>query len=84
MLTLFENYGNVQCGAHFKEPRLPVWVVCSESHYSVLFGPKRALAVGGGDKARAPLFAATRARVTARARSRLISTTGMGSRASRR
>jgi hypothetical protein len=26
-------------GEHFKSPRLPVWVVCAESHYSVLFRP---------------------------------------------
>jgi hypothetical protein len=51
MLTLFENYGNVQCGEHFKAPLMPLWVLCSESHYSVLFGATRALSTGaGGDK----------------------------------
>ena len=24
-------------GKHYKEPEFPVWVICSESHYSVLF-----------------------------------------------
>lgn len=28
-----------QVGGNLKEPELPVWVVCSESHYSVLFLP---------------------------------------------
>jgi hypothetical protein len=30
-------------GAHYKSPLLPIWVVCSESHYSVLFSPAQAL-----------------------------------------
>ena len=37
MLTLFEHYGHVRVGRRFKEPEYPVWVLCSESHYSVLF-----------------------------------------------
>ena len=36
-LTLFEAYGYFQVGAHLKSPKLPIWIVCSESHYSVLF-----------------------------------------------
>jgi ubiquitin carboxyl-terminal hydrolase MINDY-3/4 len=38
MLTLFEHYGYVAVGDHFKRPRVPVWVVCSESHYTTLWG----------------------------------------------
>ncbi|GMH99785.1 hypothetical protein TrST_g1782 [Triparma strigata] len=38
-LTLFEAFGNLECGKHFKVPVCPVWVVCSESHYSTLFSP---------------------------------------------
>ena len=38
-LTLFEHYGYVQVGSHMKKPKSPVWVVCSESHYSVFFAP---------------------------------------------
>jgi hypothetical protein len=37
MLTLFEHYEHVRVGDRFKNPELPVWVLCSESHYSVLF-----------------------------------------------
>ena len=36
-LTLFEHYGYVQVGNRLKSPLVPIWVVCSESHYSVLF-----------------------------------------------
>lgn len=41
-LTLFEHYGYMQVGSLLKEPLFPVWVLCSESHYSVLFsdGPE--------------------------------------------
>eukprot|EP00198_Chlamydomonas_reinhardtii_P006027 XP_001695363.1 predicted protein [Chlamydomonas reinhardtii] len=37
MLTLFEWYKYVEVGASLKSPSLPVWVVCSESHFTVLF-----------------------------------------------
>ena len=37
MLTLFEHYGHVRVGSNLKLPQTPVWVLCSESHYSVLF-----------------------------------------------
>jgi len=36
-LALGEALGNVPVGRHFKTPCAPVWVVYSESHYSVLF-----------------------------------------------
>jgi Domain of unknown function (DUF4205) len=36
-LTLFEAYGHAAVGDRYKCPLHPVWVVCSESHYSVLF-----------------------------------------------
>lgn len=32
-----------QVGAHMKTPHCPIWVVCSESHFSVLFGLQREL-----------------------------------------
>lgn len=37
-------------GAYLKTPRYPIWVVCSESHFSVLFGLQRELLTneGGG------------------------------------
>merc|ERR1711865_744989 len=36
-LSRFERYNNFQVGAHCKCPQLPLWVINSESHYSVLF-----------------------------------------------
>jgi len=36
-LTLFETYGGVEVGSHLKVPKLPIWVVCSESHFSTVF-----------------------------------------------
>ena len=39
MLTLFEHYEHVRVGQHMKLPVYPIWVLCSESHYSVLFTP---------------------------------------------
>jgi hypothetical protein len=37
LLTLLEAFGHVEVGQHLKTPRHPVWVVCSESHYTILF-----------------------------------------------
>ena len=31
------RFGARQVGEHYKQPRRPIFVVCSESHYSVLF-----------------------------------------------
>lgn len=36
-LTLFEHYEYFQVGRRLKQPKVPIWIVCSESHYSVLF-----------------------------------------------
>lgn len=36
-LSLFEAYQNLVVGTYLKQPRVNIWVVCSESHYSVLF-----------------------------------------------
>ncbi|OQS00966.1 hypothetical protein ACHHYP_02052 [Achlya hypogyna] len=36
-LTLFEAYEYMVVGDHLKTPATPIWVVCSESHYSTLF-----------------------------------------------
>jgi hypothetical protein len=36
LLTLFEWYRYVTVGQNLKCPQFPVWVVCSESHFSVL------------------------------------------------
>eukprot|EP00899_Mesostigma_viride_P020195 jgi/Mesvir1/28177/Mv04737-RA.3 len=37
LLTLFEHFKYVEVGHYLKEPMHPIWVVCSESHFSVLF-----------------------------------------------
>jgi hypothetical protein len=36
-LSLFEHHGYMEVGAHYKSPHWPLWIVCSESHYTVLF-----------------------------------------------
>lgn len=43
LLSLFEHYNICRVGAYLKTPRYPIWVVCSESHFSVLFGLQREL-----------------------------------------
>jgi ubiquitin carboxyl-terminal hydrolase MINDY-3/4 len=43
-LTFFEHFGYFEVGPSLKQPRVPVWVICSESHYSVMFAPNIALA----------------------------------------
>lgn len=36
-LTLVEWYRQLEVGNFYKNPRFPVWVICSESHYTTLF-----------------------------------------------
>ncbi|XP_053394221.1 probable ubiquitin carboxyl-terminal hydrolase MINDY-4 isoform X2 [Mercenaria mercenaria] len=43
LLSLFEHYKSCQVGTYLKTPRYPIWVVCSESHFSVLFCTKKEL-----------------------------------------
>ncbi|XP_074055380.1 putative ubiquitin carboxyl-terminal hydrolase MINDY-4 isoform X2 [Macrotis lagotis] len=43
LLSLFEHYDVCQVGCYLKTPRYPIWVVCSESHFSVLFSLQRDL-----------------------------------------
>ncbi|XP_072028596.1 probable ubiquitin carboxyl-terminal hydrolase MINDY-4 [Amphiura filiformis] len=43
LLSLFEHYGSCQVGINYKTPKWPIWVVCSESHFSVLFSLKKEL-----------------------------------------
>ncbi len=51
LLSLFEHYMSCRVGENLKTPRSPVWVVCSESHFSVLFSPEEG-AEGAGRAAR--------------------------------
>ena len=43
-LTLFEHHGYFEVGNYLKKPLVPIWIVCSESHYSILFSTNIALA----------------------------------------
>ncbi|KAJ3599332.1 hypothetical protein NHX12_033295 [Muraenolepis orangiensis] len=43
LLSLFEHYNIFKVGSHLKTPLFPIWVVCSESHFSTLFGLQREL-----------------------------------------
>ncbi|AWP10922.1 putative protein FAM188B [Scophthalmus maximus] len=43
LLSLFEHYNICKVGVYMKTPHFPIWVVCSESHFSVLFGLQREL-----------------------------------------
>lgn len=40
-LTLFEAYGSMEVGSFLKNPEVPIWVICSESHFTVLFSVER-------------------------------------------
>ena len=37
MLSQLEALRYLQVGTYYKEPRFPIWIVASESHYSILF-----------------------------------------------
>ncbi|KAL1023122.1 hypothetical protein UPYG_G00036660 [Umbra pygmaea] len=43
LLSLFEHYNICKVGSNLKTPTFPIWVVCSESHFSVLFGLQKEL-----------------------------------------
>ncbi|KAI9100602.1 hypothetical protein DFS34DRAFT_684653 [Phlyctochytrium arcticum] len=42
-LSLFESYGTLCVGKHYKQPSYPVWTIHSESHYTTLFATRRTL-----------------------------------------
>ncbi|KAK2163609.1 hypothetical protein LSH36_76g00070 [Paralvinella palmiformis] len=39
-LSLFEHYKSCQVGTYLKTPKYAIWVIYSESHFSVLFSLK--------------------------------------------
>ncbi|XP_055505041.1 probable ubiquitin carboxyl-terminal hydrolase MINDY-4 [Leucoraja erinacea] len=43
LLSLFEHYSICKVGSFLKTPKFPIWVVCSESHFSILFCLKKEL-----------------------------------------
>lgn len=56
-LSLFEAYEYMVVGSHLKSPGFNIWVVCSESHYSVLFAePKLLQDVALAERRRLDLF----------------------------
>jgi len=36
-LSFFEAFGYFTVGENLKTPKVPIWIVCSESHYTVMF-----------------------------------------------
>lgn len=36
-MTIFEHYKYLEVGNNLKTPFLPIWVICKEYHYSILF-----------------------------------------------
>ncbi|XP_066573310.1 probable ubiquitin carboxyl-terminal hydrolase MINDY-4 [Amia ocellicauda] len=43
LLSLFEHYNVCKVGSYLKTPKYPIWVICSESHFSVLFCTRKEL-----------------------------------------
>merc|ERR1719361_739304 len=41
LLSLFEHYKSIKVGNNLKNPKFPIWVICSESHFTVLFSISR-------------------------------------------
>lgn len=37
LLSLYEHYKSCKVGSYYKDPKYPIWIVLSESHFSVLF-----------------------------------------------
>jgi len=50
LLSLFEHYDSIKVGSFLKCPRYPVWMICSESHFSVMFSCETGLCSGGEDE----------------------------------
>jgi hypothetical protein len=48
-LTQLEALQYCSVGSYFKSPRIPVWIIASSSHFSVLFGPKKAIQESASD-----------------------------------
>ena len=43
-LTYFEHFGHFSVGNFLKKPKVPIWIICSESHYSVMFATEMGVA----------------------------------------
>ncbi|KAJ3132139.1 hypothetical protein HK101_004636 [Irineochytrium annulatum] len=53
LLSLFEHYGSIRVGEYLKSPKQPIFVVCSESHFTVLFSTEGELVTWPAGAARA-------------------------------
>ncbi|XP_077513966.1 putative ubiquitin carboxyl-terminal hydrolase MINDY-4 [Amblyomma americanum] len=49
LLSLYEHYKSCEVGSYYKDPKYPIWMVLSESHFSVLFS-KSFVALAPGDE----------------------------------
>ncbi|XP_009642358.1 probable ubiquitin carboxyl-terminal hydrolase MINDY-4 [Egretta garzetta] len=56
LLSLFEHYDVCQVGCYLKTPKYPIWLVCSESHFSVLFCLEKDLLGDGKTERRFDLY----------------------------
>jgi len=43
LLSLFEHYHSIVVGGFLKVPVYPIWLVCAESHFTVLFATQKGL-----------------------------------------
>jgi|Transcript_90580 hypothetical protein len=50
-LSLFEAFKCIEVGSRYKGPSCPIWVICAESHYSVLFAADGAVDPKEGERA---------------------------------
>ena len=55
-LSLFEAYACIEVGSRYKGPTCPIWVLCAESHYTVLFSPDAMVNPQDSDKVRSTIF----------------------------
>lgn len=46
LLSLFEHYNSITVGSNYKSPSKPIWLVCSESHFSILFSKEANISRG--------------------------------------
>lgn len=49
-LSLFEAFKCIEVGSRYKGPSSPIWIVCAESHYTVLFSPDKGIDAKDSDQ----------------------------------
>ena len=50
LLTLYEHYKSLEVGKHYKCPKYPIWLIHSESHFSIAFAVDRDIERKSRDK----------------------------------